>query len=129
MRKRRWLALFLVISLMLAAFPSPASAAVVALSWTADGSGATYYWDTYPDTSSPGWYISVYDAAPDGYGVRGRGRADVYSDYWDNTSAAFTEQIFWPGTIIEQIQACNRDKLSNGTVRVFNCDSWRSTGR
>ncbi|MEV3984805.1 hypothetical protein [Nonomuraea sp. NPDC049758] len=106
MRRRHWLALILASILIVLPFSTQASAQILAYAWTTAGTGAGYFWDTYPNSSSPGWYISIYD----------------------NVSGAGSEDIYWSSSSVEKIQACNRDKLSNGTIRVLNCSSWVSTG-
>ncbi|MER6575261.1 hypothetical protein [Nonomuraea sp. NPDC001023] len=128
MRRRRWLAPLLASSLIVLPFSAPASAQVLAYAWTTTSTGAGYFWDTYPYSSSPGWYISIYDDRADGQGVRMRQDYGTYVDYHDNVSGAGSEDIYWSSSSVERIQACNRDKLSNGTIRVLNCSSWVSTG-
>ncbi|NRQ37216.1 hypothetical protein HII36_36070 [Nonomuraea sp. NN258] len=90
----------------------------------ADYTGASAYFN---DTYNNGHLESVrtWDDAPDGYGVRSQSWKNgyLYGTY-TYTGGAGTSRLdlidAYEGESVT-IQVCSRDKLSNGTVRIFSC--------
>ncbi|NRQ34076.1 hypothetical protein HII36_19785 [Nonomuraea sp. NN258] len=128
MKRVSWLIAVLAGASLVLVLQGPAMAGFLGISQTTDYSGDGEHWSTYPETESGYPHVMVTDFYADGYGVRLREKSDsglVY--YHDNTSGAGSSDIYSVGSYIEQIQACNRDKLSNGSVLVLNCDVWVTT--
>ncbi|MEO3876179.1 hypothetical protein ABGB18_46065 [Nonomuraea sp. B12E4] len=121
----KWLLIAPLTAALVLAVGQGASAALLAVSATTDYSGEGDYWDTIPNSPNGSPTFRVYDYEADGYGVRLRSRDQWgLTSYVDQTAGADTIRDYNASPYEIAIQACNRDALSGGTIRVFNCDSW-----
>ncbi|WP_327582129.1 hypothetical protein OHA25_40185 [Nonomuraea sp. NBC_00507] len=114
----------LVITALWLTMQQGASAALRAWSPTADYSGDAEYWDTIPYTTTPGHYYTLNDYDADGYGIRMRYQTTVTGSIYIDYTGGVGSQSYNASSLTTAIQTCNRDKLSNGSISVFNCGTW-----